>query len=216
VLVDRKYDLLAISALMLSAILTAWAGVFGPSNTTTLKEWQPLMASILAIGGALIVYRGAKLAYTAAMAKIELDRELHEREAKRVTLGICLRLEHSLREFLLETREQSLSLPAFDSNREVVVRVSDFNLAVQSKLDEAWANLDRFPRSLSRAISELRGSYFDYKNMITINQMAEWSYGHLEKEPPETVRIREILTAIDANCVTALDEVRALSNSLAH
>lgn len=98
---DRRYDLLAIGLLFFSAILTVWLGIFGPANTTTLKEWQPLMASILAIGGALIVYRGAKLAYTAAMAKVGLDREVHAREPARLTLGVCLRLEFSLRELIL-------------------------------------------------------------------------------------------------------------------
>jgi hypothetical protein len=38
----RKYDTIAM--LMLAAVLSAWLGVWGPTNTTALKNWQPLMA----------------------------------------------------------------------------------------------------------------------------------------------------------------------------
>jgi hypothetical protein len=75
----RKYDLLAISLLIFSAALVAWLGLFGPTNTTKWKDWQPLLAAIIALGGASIVYRGAMLAYRASMAKVDLDRRLSDR-----------------------------------------------------------------------------------------------------------------------------------------
>jgi hypothetical protein len=186
----------------------------GSRDDFHLKDWQPLMASILAIGGALIVYRGAKLAYNAAMAKVDLDREAQVREAARLTLGVCLRLEFSLRELLYEVREELVNIPEWDNQKMATVRITDFNLALQSKLDEAWANLDRLPRQLSQTISEIRAVYFDYKNMLRINPSAEWTYGRFKIEPPETIQLRRILKALEADCVDALKMTGALAADL--
>jgi hypothetical protein len=212
--VDRRYELLAIGLLIFSALLTVWLGVLGPTNTTTWKEWQPLMASVLAIGGALIVYRGAKLAYSAAMAKVDLDREVHARESARLTLGVCIRLEFSLRQLLYEVREQFALVPDWDRQREFTVYTKDFNLTMQPKLDEAWANLDRLPRRLSLTISDIRGGYFDFETFIRINPNAQWTYGVFTREPPETVQPRDILKTMERNCIAALDHSHALAVDL--
>lgn len=210
---NQRYDLLAISLLFFTAIIAIWFALAGIPDLSAVQEWQTLMASLIALFGAFKVFTGAKLAYTAAMAKIELDRELHAREAARITLGVCLRLEFSLRELLLQVRNQLLRVPA-NRGRDVIVRIDDFDLAMQSKLDEAWANLDRFPRRLSQEISDIRGSYFDYKEMIRINPGAEWRYGFVTPEPEETIQLREILKGMEKHCVSAIARVRELAGSL--
>jgi hypothetical protein len=40
-----------MAALMLAAILSAWLGVWGPLDLSSIKEWQTLVASLLAICG---------------------------------------------------------------------------------------------------------------------------------------------------------------------
>jgi hypothetical protein len=71
----RRYDMLAVSLLMFTAMLSVWLGVWGPTNTTTWKDWQPLMAAFVALGA-------ATMAYKSAMAKVEFDRnEEARREA---------------------------------------------------------------------------------------------------------------------------------------
>src|SRR6516165_7374506 len=37
-----------MAALMLSALITVWLGLWGPIDIQKLKDWQPLMASIIA------------------------------------------------------------------------------------------------------------------------------------------------------------------------
>src|SRR5271156_5507749 len=87
---NQRYDLLAIGLLFVAAML-AVITIFNPAGFS-LKEWQPLTAAIIALGGAGLVYRGAMLNYDAAMKKVDLDREIHEREARRAKRGIFLRL----------------------------------------------------------------------------------------------------------------------------
>jgi hypothetical protein len=65
-----------MAALMLSALIAIWLGLWGPIDVQKLKDWQPLMASIIAFGAATLVYRGA-------MAKVNLDREEAERQRNR-------------------------------------------------------------------------------------------------------------------------------------
>ena len=65
-----------MAALMLSALITVWLGLWGPIDIQKLKDWQPLMASIIA---PTIVLGAATLAYLAAMAKVNHDRQEAER-----------------------------------------------------------------------------------------------------------------------------------------
>jgi hypothetical protein len=64
---NQRYDLLAISLLLFTVVFAVWLTA-GPMNFA-LKEWQPLIASFVALGA-------AALAYKAAMAKVGYDREL--------------------------------------------------------------------------------------------------------------------------------------------
>jgi hypothetical protein len=68
----KKYDLLAISLLIFSAVVVTAISV--DPKGFALRDWQPLLAALLTLGGAGIVYRGATLAYRAAMSKVDLDR----------------------------------------------------------------------------------------------------------------------------------------------
>ena len=86
----QSHDLLAMSALMLVAVLTVWLGIAGPIDLTKLKEWQPLIGACIAVGAAFIAYR-------AAMAKVDFDREIHLRTARQRNFGVYLRLDAALR-----------------------------------------------------------------------------------------------------------------------
>jgi hypothetical protein len=185
----------------------------GARDDFHLKEWQPLMASVIALGGAAVVYRGATLAYKAAMAKVDLDRDIHAREAARVTLGVCLRLEFSLRELSYDVSEQLKKIPEYDTQRATAVSITIFDLTMQSKLDEAWANLDRLPRQLSQTISEIRATYFDYQTMVRINPNAVWTYGKFTAQPPEIIQLKRILQTLEIHCGKALEMTRAVASS---
>ncbi|MBR1150120.1 hypothetical protein [Bradyrhizobium sp. JYMT SZCCT0428] len=201
----RRYDVLALSLLMFSTVLVI--AISMDPKGFTLSTWQPLLAAITALGGAGIVYRGARLAYEAAMAKVALDRELNEREHARVTLGVLLRLEFSLRELKteIETERLRINPPNWEGTR--TLQASDFTLAMGSRLDEAWANLDRLPRQLSTMIAGIRAIYFDYKVMLRINEDQKWSYRPVS--PPKQVRyFGEIFDNLHDKTVAALERAR--------
>src|SRR6516164_435018 len=81
-----------MAALMLSALITVWLGLWGPIDIQKLKDWQPLMASIIA---PTIVLGAATLAYLAAMAKVNHDRQEAVCQRNRERLGLFLRLRAS-------------------------------------------------------------------------------------------------------------------------
>ena len=96
-----------MAALMLSALITVWLGLWGPIDIQKLKDWQPLMASIIA---PTIVLGAATLAYLAAMAKVNHDRQEAERQRNRERLGLFLRLRASLWRVMFEARKSILAL----------------------------------------------------------------------------------------------------------
>ena len=55
-----------------------------------LKDWQPLMAAIIALGAGTLAYRGA-------VAKVDFDREKEQRDTERKKIGLYLRLRHALK-----------------------------------------------------------------------------------------------------------------------
>ncbi|THD45779.1 MAG: hypothetical protein E8A46_28195 [Bradyrhizobium sp.] len=88
------------SALMLSAILTVWLGLWGPIDLNKLQPWQPLLVGLFAIVAAIIAYRGAT-------AIVRFNRETRDRDERRKKLGIYLRAEHTCNQ--LSDRAQSLA-----------------------------------------------------------------------------------------------------------
>jgi|SRR5580692_12473680 hypothetical protein len=51
-----------MATLMVSAMLAAWLGIWGPIDLEKLKEWQPLIASIVALGAAGLALWAAMIA----------------------------------------------------------------------------------------------------------------------------------------------------------
>ena len=74
---NQRFDLIAISFLVFSAMIAV--GLATDPKGFSLKEWQPLMASFVALGA-------ASLAYKAAMAKVDYDRARELRELSRKRL----------------------------------------------------------------------------------------------------------------------------------
>jgi hypothetical protein len=71
------------SAVGILLILTIVIAAAEPNFS--LKQWQPLMAALIALGAATLAYRSA-------MSKVDLDREIHLLERKRRQLGAFLKL----------------------------------------------------------------------------------------------------------------------------
>jgi hypothetical protein len=199
--VDRRNDMLAICFLLFAAVLSVWLGIWGPTNTTTWKEWQPIMASVIALGGAGIVFRGATLAYRAAMAKVDQDRELHLREVRRKQRGVYLRVAFAA--LVLEVDAAHLIKEFTDPTGFGVTKLvnpSIIKLRGLSEFEEAWTNLDLFPGSLANSISSVKIALFnveDARSRLGTNDVALTHFTH-GNEPLDD--LRQALEAITSVC----------------
>jgi hypothetical protein len=183
----RKFDTLA----MFTTVLSVWLGVWGPTNTTTWKDWQPLMASVIAIGGATIVYRGARLAYQASMVKFDFDRATLLEARKRTDLGIFLRLEFALNvlRHKAETLKKIIPL-GLNMDADTRLEAKWFVIKEPDALIESWRSLESFPASIATALSGIRGHLYDLENFYEAVGEIAWEVKAYGSPPPELVRIR--------------------------
>jgi len=117
------------------------------------KEWQTLLAAMIALLAAAIAYQGA-------MAKVNQDRQMKDEELLREKTGLYLRLQFSLQ--ALETGLQQLEentrwwvnpekldhKPIVD---EVVPKIDN-----HPEINEAWEKLEYFSVPISRELHRVR------------------------------------------------------------
>jgi hypothetical protein len=143
---NQRYDLLAISLLFFSVVLAIWLGIGGPQGFA-LKDWQPLIASFVALGA-------ATLAYKSAMAKVEIDRAEHRREFLRRQLALYLKLDIAIEGFRPEVQTVDARLVFLDEGDAIPAK--ELRIKEPLEIAEAWENLDVFPRTLIREIAMIR------------------------------------------------------------
>jgi hypothetical protein len=131
-----------VATLMLVPVLAVWLGISGPAD---LQKWQTLMAALIAL-------IAAGIAYKAAMAKVENDQDLAEREVLRRQLGLLLKVDLAIDDLHDEARRVWGSL-MFISVSTSQLSVENLRISEPPELEEAWSSLDIFP---PRTIQELR------------------------------------------------------------
>lgn len=152
----REYDLLAICMLMLT--LTLVSAMATDPKGFSVQTWQPLMAALIALGGASIVYRGATLAYQAAMAKVGLDREEAERERHIERLGLFLRLTTSMYAVIGSTGTSVHQIEEKEGDtpsEELVLVPRQLKVFNPPELSDAWSKIHLFPGSIITDIAVL-------------------------------------------------------------
>jgi len=162
----RKYDLIAISLLMFSVVIVT-AMTFDPKGFS-LKEWQPLMAALVALGSAGVVYRGARLAYQASMEKVDLDREIHLKEVRRRQRGIFLRtaLVAHIMQYDANLFCGLMKGPKTRDEPPITMEPATIVLRTVTAFDEAWSNLDAFPKSVAEDISRLKTHLYNIEDAL--------------------------------------------------
>jgi hypothetical protein len=155
----RKYDAIAISLLVFSVVLVTAISI--DPKGFALREWQQLIAAILTLGGAGIVYRGATLAYKAAMAKVDLDRETTDRLDKRKRLALYLKIIFATR---IMSHEAELLLKRLQKREKTrIFKSTDIRIKIPAAIDEAWNSLDAFPMTISKKLSLIRASFYNFE-----------------------------------------------------
>jgi hypothetical protein len=163
----------------------------GAHDDFHLKDWQPLMAALIALGGASIVYRGATLAYTAAMAKVDFDRELNQRNEKRKALGLCLRLDFAINVLRHEGETMRDNVPdGYNFTKDKKINSDWFDVEEPDALINAWNNLDVFPSTIANHLSTIRGILYDFGQYKAAFGDMVWDLSVGIKVPTELMRVR--------------------------
>src|SRR4029078_1025637 len=101
-------------------------------NTTTWKDWQPIMAAVVALGA-------AGVAYTAAMAKVRFDERTATQNELRKILGIFLRFDFAVDVLRHESNYMvKLTDPPVSPSENNIVIVDVLAVNERPELEEAW------------------------------------------------------------------------------
>jgi hypothetical protein len=150
----RKYDTLAISLLIFSVVLVVAIAV--DPKGFQLHKWQPLMSAILTLTGAGIVFQGAKLAYQAAMAKVQYDQERDRDALKRKSLGLLLRFDHTLHVLQHEADDHESNLEKGTDFRSLNENIEHMEVSPSATMEEIWSNLELFDPKMANLVSNLQ------------------------------------------------------------
>ncbi|MEH2596876.1 hypothetical protein V1278_003789 [Bradyrhizobium sp. AZCC 1577] len=216
----REYDLLAICMLMLT--LTLIGAMATDPKGFSVQSWQPLIAALIALGGASMVYRGATLAYRAAMAKVSLDREEAERERNIERLGLFLRLSTSLYSvigsisgcvYLIDEKET-------ETPSEVLV-LDPRQLKVYNppELSDAWNKIHLLPDNiitdiavLIEMLARLEEELIEHKDEKWTIEFSEASPNNRKtRRPPEYLRwYSQQCQSLSSSCERIIDTLKPM------
>jgi hypothetical protein len=182
-----RIDTLGLCFLMLAGAVVAWTGIFGPTTPIALKDWQPLMAALIALAGGSLAYRGA-------MAKIYEDREREKRDIQRRRMGLCLRLRFAAEGI---RKEADGIVGAFAAARDMNMGTGRYDYRFKSdrlrfknrqEFEEAWSNLELLPMSVSVSVETVRHYSERIDNYLNdfedgfVTVAVPWA-GHSDAEP---------------------------------
>jgi hypothetical protein len=129
-------------------VLTLTLIIVGSRDDFHLKDWQPLMAAIVALAGGALAYLGA-------MAKVYADQEKDRREFDRKKIGVYLRLSFANEKM----RERATDLVKFFSGYRLESQrfgPEIIKFEEPEEIEEAWRSLELFPISVSEQLNIIR------------------------------------------------------------
>jgi hypothetical protein len=142
-----------------------------------LKDWQTLLAAMIALGAAIIAYRGA-------MAKVMSDRDLAVEELLRRKRGLYLRLHFALHRMLVEAEKVKKKTTWFNNQARLARNPITINdITVPKEIEEAWNHLDLFSIPISSQLHRIRVSLEFWQYTIFVPD-----HPSLSKAPDEKAR----------------------------
>lgn len=198
------------SAVGIVLIVTIVIAAAGPDFK--LKDWQPLMAAVLALIGGALAYRGA-------MAKVDLDREVAAAEIKSKKLGVFSRIRFDIFLILAEAGANLEAIPLETPVKgTVLISIKELSFG-GAELNEAWNSLELFPIEALPALGALRRAVpwtvatfnsFSRDQTWTINEGEDLS-ADLRLFAERCRDIRDLCMEIDEQLAKAISELRGVS-----
>jgi hypothetical protein len=163
-----KRTVLPVCLCLLTVAVVVAIAIARDPNGFSLKDWQTITASFVALGA-------ATLAYSAAMAKVAFDESTAKETERRKTLGIFLRFDFAVDvlKYEAEYRLEEVELPTSPSENNIVV-VDDLALSEMPEIKEAISPL-LCPRHLIVIKNDLYNFMHSRKTMrgkVTRSNMA--------------------------------------------
>jgi len=182
-----RYDLAAIAALTLATVLTAWLGLWGPIDLSKLQQWQTVMAAIIAPSLALLP---ATIAYKAAMAKVNFDREMHDAQEERRVLNIRKRLHFAVAIFWSEVIDLRKKMVPVRGNKVEGIRAGAITLNLPNEIHEAWEHADVLdPADFNRIANVKYNFNIIQRELRLLDSERAWSYCWPYNPPAELAQI---------------------------
>lgn len=155
-----------------------------------LKDWQTLLAAFIALFGGTLAYQGA-------MAKVDLDRELSDRQVSWNTKATIVRLQTTL---LFLKRNAINSRAYIDKHplwRSVGMNLDGLGAPRVDRLEDAWENLGWFPPEIAFKIATIR------ENLIGLSDALKDHKGST-LGPSDVAAIFDMFNRIEDHATTIL------------
>jgi hypothetical protein len=168
----------------------------------TLKDWQALLAAGVALAAAII-------AYFASMEKVNLDRELSDRDTLRRKLGIYLKLEFALQLLGADSGKiaNKLKWTVLLSDRSVPV--ADMRTVEPPEINEAWEHLEMFPRSVIGELQLIRVSLRAWRDILDgVDPLTEWKVEPFAIKGNRASDVRELAYKVSVACENIVERLR--------
>jgi hypothetical protein len=173
----------------------------------SLQVWQPLVAAIIALGAGALAYHGA-------MAKVDLERSIHEDEQRRRRQSLLIKLRYAALIFYSELYAIRRRIDPITGQSTETVTVKDFVVRWPPEFQEAWENLDIFGQvEVSRLLANIK----HHCNLLEaataeLNQDTTWKYERL-RIPPELQPVIKIMEDLES-FASDFDTLLATSQSV--
>jgi hypothetical protein len=192
----RRNRWIALAATAVAALLLGIAaGCASGLDLSDLEKWQTSIAAIVALAA-------ATLAYLAAMAKVRLDEDIAAETLRRKKLGLFTRLEFALDRLHEEAYGREGLTEKGPIDRKVTLQ--QMRIAMPPELEEAWRNLEMFPRPVVEALAAIRTNIRDLKELQDRETVEEFVVPSGNKTAPSTVHAtNRIMARMASHCLDA-------------
>lgn len=134
--------------------------VVGSGDDFHLKDWQTVIASLIAV-------TGGGLAYAGAMAKVNADKEKERQELDRKKMGAYYRLGFALNQVLIDAQVVAdRTSYALYAKPETFSATDLLYLKAPPEIEELWADIEIFPKKALAEINVIRVMFRDMETAI--------------------------------------------------
>jgi hypothetical protein len=203
--------LTAINVLMFPANLLLLR--IGPSAwlnfLVALQGWQVLIAAMIALVAAIIAYKGA-------MAKVDLNEKLADRDLWHKKMSQYLRLQFALDAFgrTLKSTEDLCEPRLYGSKSKL--SASQLAIVEPAELKEAWDSLELFPMPVIQQIRTIRETLANWNGLLKRYRLSDepaWEVSFAAiSEPP--YKIREFAKATRTACEIAAHQLSDMTKDI--